>query len=558
MKNRNIIKALLFLPLLMLLVFTGCKDEESLGNADRLFRPMINQSTISMTWIKIAWDKYSGTKYYDLEISKDSFKTVLQSNHTDSTQFTFRNLDFDTKYQIRIRAIGDQTISTGDTISSRYYNTELSTIDYPTLLTVPTSSDVIDNSIKVSWALSNLVYSRIDVMLNKDSVYKSVPLTAADNAAGVKIISGLQPKTSYIVKIFAEDGYKGKKTFKTTASQVFQGDVVDLRNYTDEQSKSLLTQLYVDSLGGAHPNGFNLVLSGGTTYSIPTLILPVPMNIVTGLSFRGKALMAVNGSIAVKGGITVDSIKFDKVFFTEGNASGKLKTDANFGATYVINMNQSGGNINKLIFENCDVKYKRGAIRMQTTANVSKLSINNCVFDSIADYGIVNNGNDASYIGDISVTNSTFAHCYKLFTCGKKLGINSLNISNITTCYTPYISGASIYYLFDYATNTVPGGITVKNSVFGTGSNTTSGGSTAVNGIRTATGAITSFTNCYKTSDLTWAVSTVDGVTPVAPINDLIDLKKTSAETFANPTLSNFKVTNNATLFNKIGDPRWW
>jgi hypothetical protein len=194
---------------------------------------------------------------------------------------------------------------------------------------------------------------------------------------------------------------------------------------------------------------------------------------------------------------------------------------------------------------------------MQTTANVNKLTINNCVFDSIADYGIVNNGNDASYIGDISVTNSTFAHCYKLFTCGKKLGINSLNISNITTCYTPYVSGASVYYLFDYATNTIPGGITVKNSVFGTGSNITSGGSTAVNGIRTATGAVYSFTNCYKTSDLTWALSTVDGVTPVAPINDLIDLKKTSAETFANPVLSNFKVTN-TTLVNKAGDPRWW
>ena len=551
---RNILnfKKLVLFSAVIALVLVGCKDEEVLSNADRLFRPIINSATISTTWIKIDWDRFKGAKAYELEVSVDTFKTILRSNRTDSTQFTFTNLDFDTKYQIRLRSVGDSIVASGDTIRSKYYVLNLATIDYPTLLIAPTSSDVIDKSIRVNWkVVAGTTYSRIDVMVNKDSVYKSVPVTSDDNLAGTKIISGLQPGTSYIVKIFTGADYKGKKTFKTTPSQIFSGDVVDLRDSTDVVAQSIFTQAYFDNLALIHPAGYNLVLSGGVTYILPTINISVPVNIVTGLSFKGKANMAVNGSFGISTNTTknVSKLRFEKIFFTQGTTSGKFKTDANYGGTYLINMNQADGNVDTLSFENCDIKYKRGAIRMQAKGTIGLVKINNCVFDSIGGYGIVNNAADASRINDIVVSNSTIAHADKLFTCGKLLSINSINISNITTYYSPAASG----YFLDYNTNVVPGGVSITNSLFGPG-----GAGSAVNGMRfsTTTPPAISVVNCYKTSDLTWAINATTLVV-IAPINDFIELGKTSALTFGNVATSNYKVTDSK-LVNKVGDPRWW
>jgi hypothetical protein len=242
------------------------------------------------------------------------------------------------------------------------------------------------------------------------------------------------------------------------------------------------------------------------------------------------------------------------VFFTGGNTSGKTKTDGNYGGTYLFNLNQSAGNLNKLILEGCDIKYKRGVVRMQTTATIGNISMNNCLCDSIGGYGVINNGNAASRINDIVVSNSTFAHCDKLFVGGQALGINSITISNITTYCAPVGAG----YFLDYNTNLVPGGITITNSVFGpgfTGSGVATIALAAVNGMRSAATNVT-VSNCFKTSDLTWSVNAVTLV-PVAPITDFTDLGAASTSIFGNVATGNYTVTDSR-LDKKIGDPRWW
>ena len=555
MKNIFNFKTLFLAVVLATGLLASCKDEEMLPGVDRLFRPIANTATVSMTWIKIDWDKYKGAKHYVLDLSVDSFKTVLRTSRTDSATYTFTGLDYDTKYNIRIHSVGDSILSNGDTIKSlNYVLPDVTTLDYPTLLTSPTSNDLIDNSIRMYWTLSSDSYTRVDVMINKDSVYKSVLVTAAENLAGTKIISGLQPGVNYMVKIFQGANYKGKKYYKTTAAQVFTGDVVDLRNFSDDKALSVLNQTFVDSLATAHPAGFNLVLSGGTSYTLPTINVSVPMNIITGLSFKGKAIMAVNGGFGIAAAKTVSSLRFEKIFFTQGNTSGKLKTDANYGGTYLFNLNLTNGNIGSMTLENCDIKYKRGVIRMQTTATITSLTINNCLMDSIGGYGVVNNANAASYIGDIVVTNSTVAHADKLFVGGASLGIKSLTIQNLTTCYAPQsisspLPAFSANYFFDYKGNTIPGGITITNSLFG------AGGNAAVNGMQSSCQNIT-MTNCYKASDLTWYVNPTTLAT--APIDAFVSLGKLTTDIFTDPVKSNFKIKDATTASKKIGDPRWW
>lgn len=546
MRNTIQFKSLLLFILIGSAFFISCNDEKFLGNPNRLFRPIVKKATYSGTWINLQWDRYTGAISYEIQLSVDSFKTILRTDRTDSTIHLVSGLDYDTHYQIRMRSIGDSILSTGDTIRSDYYTLpDITTLDYPTFLTAPTSSDVIDNSIRVKWTVNSIVYTRIDVMVTKDSVYKSVTLDANDNQAGMKIISGLQPATSYYVKIFQNNNYMGKKIFKTSNSQVFSGDIVDLRNYSNDVSTTLITQTFIDSISAAHPNGLNLILSGGTVYNITVgLQIPVSMNIVTGLSFNGKAILAMDGSFCVKAATNVGKLRFEKVFFSEGPT--KLKTSGYYGATYALNFNQPGGNLDSLVLENCYLKYKRGAIRMQTTCSIKTMIIDNCFIDSIAGYGVINNGNDGSYIGDILVRNSTIAHSEKVFVGGKALGINSITLQNITTCYSPT---TTTNYILDYNGNTIPGGITITNSLFG------AGGAATANGMRSSCANIT-ITNSYRATDLTWTLNTA-GTDFVAPINDLVDFGAATNVIFADPTHSNFKVTD-PKLVSKIGDPRWW
>jgi len=536
------------MAIMLIIGFSACEKEVLLPGAERLFRPIIKEQIVGGTWFQMKWDKFKGAVAFELEVSVDTFKTIYRSVRTDSTQFTFRNLEFDTHYQIRLRSVGDSLLANGDTIRSAFNIFNIRTLDFPTLLQSPTRSDVLDNSIRVKWTVSNLVYNRIDVIVSKDSLLKSVTVTAAENLAGEKIITGLMPTSTYIVKIFAGDEYKGKKTFRTIASQLFEGAVIDLRNLSDDEALDRITQHFIDSLGTIHTDGFNLILAGGTLYKIPTINIPVSLNMVTGLSFKGKAIAAVNGSFGIKASTNVGHVKFDKIFFTEGTDAGRRKTDAHFGGTYIFNMNQSNGNVGEIVIENCDVKYKRGGIRIQTAGKIDHLTINNCIFDSIGGFGIVNIDHANAMITDLVLKNSTFVH-FDGFLCRNIRSVvspNSIVIENITTCFAP----APGRYFLEVQDRNYPGGITIKNSIFGS---VLVPGST-VHGLRSTASKIT-IENCFKTSDLVWTIA-VGATTPTFPIN-CEELGKTSAEIFADPANRNFRVTN-PLLVKKAGDPRWW
>lgn len=534
---------LLFVGLIIAMaIFSACEDDEkNLGNPPRLFRPVMNDVSSGMTWIKVVWDKYKGVEAYQLQISTDSFKTVLRDVTTDKTEYIFEDLDYDTTYQLRIKSLGT------DIFSDWYVMENVKTADYPTKLITPTATDVIDVAVRVMWTPSELVYTRLDVF-KEDLLVKTVPLSEKDNLACQKIITDLMPEQTYVIKIYAGDEYCGKKTYTTTTSENFGENTVDLRSLSEEASRAVITQNFVDSIHALYSEGVTVVLMGGYTYEISTVLISHDIRFTTGLSLRGKAMMAINGNFGISSAADKPTIRFDKIFFTEGTQTGKRKTDSNYGGTYVFNINQSGANARKIELNHCDIKYKRGAIRMQTTSQIDSVTINNCVMDSIGGYGVVNNGHDAAYIGDIVVVNSTIAHADKVLVGGKALGVNSVTMQNVTTCYAPANKDS---YFLDYNKNPVPGGIVLKNCLFGAGQDTTNG----VRGMRSACQNIL-VSGCYRTSDLIWYVP--EGTTePANPINDLIQLNVTTDELFRDPRHSDFTVTHEL-IVNKIGDPRWW
>jgi hypothetical protein len=532
----NIFHALLVSVILFLGFFVSCDNEETLGGTpERLFRPIIKKATVGDTWAKFEWDRYQGAKTYEIELSIDSFKTALYKEDIDTIEYTFENLDYNTEYQIRIKSIGDNNIT-----SEYYVSDNIKTLKYPTLLKEPTSADIIDNQVRVSWK-DNAVYDRLDIYVGKEFI-RAVELSNEDNVIKEKIIGALEPVTTYDIKAYFEDNYLGEATYKTVASQVFDegSEVVDLRGLTEEESYKMLSQSFIEELS----EGATLVLAGGAKYEISTVLFSKDINIVTGLSLQGYAILEITGNFGLPANTKVNSIKFEKIFFTDHLS--KPKTSSNYGGTYAFNFNNPGVEVGKLVFNNCDIKYKRGFVRMQTQSTINTIELQDCLIDSISDYGVINNGNDNAYIGDIIVKNSTILHADKIFVCARKAGINSITVENITTYYSP----KSGNYFFDYDTNVIPGGVVIKNSLFGPGS----GGST-VHGIRSKATSIT-VDKSYRTSDLAWTVAT--GATePTYPINDVENLGKDAKTIFRDPVNGDFTVSDES-LVDKIGDQRWW
>lgn len=541
MKNK-IIKLLSAL-VLSAFAFTACVDETDLGTPDRLFRPIFQNVSKGGTWIQFKWDKFEGVTYFEIDLSTDSFATVARHVITVNNNCTVEGLEYDTEYQSRIRSIGSPLIS------EWYIGDNVTTDDFPTLLISPESSDLLDNAIRMLWSASDVLYDHITVEVG--GVLKTIPVTEAERTAGQKIVNGLDASKSYVIKIYdAAGNYYGKKTYTTVAAQDFGANVIDLRSLIPDSAYTKFNQTFVDSICTLYTGQkVTLVLAGGVSYKIPTLLFSknVEMVVTTGLSFAGNAVLYMNSAFGVTASETVNSITFSNIIFTEGVDAGKKKTDGNYGGTYLFNFNQSGGNMNSLSFSGCDIRYKRGVVRLQTTATLGTVTINNCLIDSIGGYGVVNIDNAASTVNDILVKNSTIAHADKMFVGSKPtISPNSVTLENITTYYAP---GSNVYIL-DFNGKTVPGGIILKKCLFGPGKD-----AAGINGIRSSTTSI-SVTDCYMASDLIWY--TAAGATvPVSPLNDVVDCGLASTALFASPATINFKITAPA-LVDKIGDPRWW
>jgi len=256
--NKLIFKILSAL-VLCAFTFTACVDEEDLGDPDRLFRPIFQEVSSGGTWIQLGWDDFTDAKSYDVEISVDSFVTVLRTVSVTGNVCKLEDLDYDTKYQCRIRSIGE-------TLQSDWYvGEDVTTDDYPTLLITPESTDLLDVAVKMRWAASDAVYDHITIS-NGDTLI-TIPVTEAERTACQKIVTGLKPTKTYLIRIYGADGsYYGKKSYTTAAAEDFGENVVDLRGLNPDSAYTVLTSTYMDTIcnkyAGQH---VTIVLDGGVS-----------------------------------------------------------------------------------------------------------------------------------------------------------------------------------------------------------------------------------------------------------------------------------------------------
>lgn len=553
-------------------VFSACKDDEDLTKADALFRPIINTDddvVLGLTpdnvpYVTVAWDKFKDANKYEVSLKSTDGQDV-RVVAVDTNFVRFDNLQYDTDYNIGVKSMNTVT-----GLQSKEYTFTVTTADFPTNLSNISTSDVIDTQVRVKW-MPGVVYDSLAIVKDSDgSFVKGVAVTEEDNAANSKIVTGLDPKTSYRVLAYIGNYYQGKKRFTTTAAESYDGVVFDLRDMDAKESLKWINSDNIDSLVRENPDqNINIVLQGGMNYRLETVKLPSTkgtIKFVTGLSLQGNAIWNVTGNFDLPADVDIAGVTFEKIEFTDDES--KPRSSGNFGGTYLFNP-QSNAHLGTLTIQSCVVRYKRGVLRIRSTNVVDNVVIDDCIFEYIGGYGITNVDNGDAAIHNIKVSNSTFANCVRMFVNTKNKSGGCTQSVDIKNCSFVYFSQPS-RGITELQDDDIPGGITMKNCLFGPAGELYNKGDVGegATGIKGWTGAVApTASDIYYTSDFVKRMNAegtdvdnyIEGTVLSTDVTGTFKNPQPGVDAEGNPTLDPGDYTlisDEANKF-KAGDPRW-
>lgn len=493
-------------------MFTACiKDKQAEGGApDRLFRPTV-KGTLKAdgNYIAATWEKVATAVSYTVQLSKDTFKTIDRTVTVDTTAVLLQNLLWDKLYQLQVRANAPDS-----TKSSKFGSLgAIKTPKFPSILQpFNPNSDATDEAVKVSWITSGTAVTSIKVLKPDSSLVKDVTLTPTDITNQYRIITGLASSTSYIIELFSGSTLRGYDTY--TTKQQLTGTIIDLRNIDGRPS------VLSDTLPSI-PSGSTVLLKRGQTYNISSAVLldkSVVIRSGDDLSVSSQASLYFTSNFNFTAGAVIDSIVFNDVY---------MRSD-NYGSRYIFNTTNSA-TVGKMKFMNSKMEIFRGITRLQSgTTTVNNYIIDNCVIDSISNYGILTVDNTTVKADNISITNSTIYRAERFVTSTKQTaGSSSVTVSNCT--FNEILTGSNI--LIDYGSFNVTGGINVSNCIFGV----VKAGGTTQRDVRAGSSTTINGTNNYRTSDYVSAGATND-------LPSVITYTKSSTQLWQDPLNGNFKI----------------
>ena len=538
--NKNFYNKILPLFLVVVLLAACEKDTEiEEPNLPRMFTPVGLRLTLAQTQVKIEWNpslfSQDQKMQYTVEISKDSsFQTPPAfTKIVDTTFITVTDVDIAIRqrYFARIKAN-----TTGGTEGSKYWIVSTPfTLTGEQIFIVPVpESDIIDNSVILRWTttpgVSKIVItpptgSPVDVVVN-----------AADNTAGFKLIGSLIGNTTYSAEIFAGTKSKGLLSFKTKAT-ITGANIIDLRGITGRPS------VLADTLP-IIPSGSIVILKRGLTYNFTSATsLNKSLTILSGSDFiPDLASIFMGSNFNLTAGAAIDSLVFKDV---------NMYSD-DYAAKYIFNINQVG-TIGKVRFENVRGHKFRGFFRIQTGgagAQVTDLTILNCVIDSLRDFSLVNT-NNSNKVANITVSNTTLYNARKVID-HRSPGSNSIKFTNCSFYNLPAggaAGGVGGFYFIDLGTQNSATPIMITNCIFG--KTWDEGLGNDARGIQAGAATTVSVSNSYQTSDF---IST-NALYQIS----LIPYSGTSVNLYMDPANGNFRIKDNAFPGKgNSGDPRWY
>lgn len=529
--NHNYGRLALLLLLFMAASWQSCKKEFTAEQV-RLFRPVLKTDLLSEgNWIQANWQAIKGASGYLLQLSRDTFKTIDQSISTDTNFVRINDLAWDKLYQLRLKALAPDTI-----YNSGFANLgSVKTPKFPSILRTPTLADIASTQVRLSWTADANPVTAIKVYLAADSsLVREIALTNEDRANQYRIVRNLLAATPYILYLYSGTTIRGWEN--VTTKEPLVGNLVDLSEITDRPN------ILMDTLP-LIPNGSTVLLSKGATYLVnKTLALNKSVTITSNddLAVTEPAALHFTSNFTFEANASVDYVRFINL---------KMRSD-NYASRYVFNVN-SPCNVGEISYESCVMGAFRGVTRFQNqAATVGMFKVNNCVVDSVKDYGLGNADGANCLIQNFSLTNSTFYKMERIIVSTKPTGraMNSILVENCTFNEAPWggIGEAGIGgSIIDCANMTFVMPITFKNNIIGPGMKRDN---TIVRGIRPGGGSIDASGN-FGTSDY---LGTND------PIPNIVIFAKPSTDLFTNPAIGDFKIKDMSFPGRNIaGDPRW-
>ncbi len=528
--KRTINYSFILVVLLAALSLLSCRRTEVDMQLSRTFMPSgdikisSGQTSATISWVAAL---YTNKATYTVDLSQDSsFQTTAHRFTTDTASLVITDdyLVSRTKYYVRVR-----TNAKDSTKSSLWLTSNAFSITGEQLFLALSAADIIDKSVILRWqtttALSKIVLkpaSGAEVVVN---------LTDPESQAGKKQVDGLKASTTYTAEIFTSTGKsKGILTFTTKAGVPAGGLLVDLTGFTNRPSVLADTFPLI-------PAGSTIVLKRGETYVIGAeLAIDKPVSFVSEISFSPVfPVIKFNSNLNLGANTSIDSIVFRELTLV----------GADYTASYIMNADKPC-TVNKMIFETCKMEIFRGVLRIKSTVDgttVNNVLMNNCIIDSIADYGVVN-GSAAGAFLNVTIQNSTIYKAQKVIV-GRKLSTSVL-LSDCTFNEAPQGGGSS--YLVDYSSSiNVSNGIKLVSCILGPGR--LNGASTAVRGIVAGGGTSVTSSNSFSTSDYSASANPIPGLTGYSG---------SSTTLFQAPAAGNFYLKdNNFTGKSTVGDPRW-
>ena len=506
-------------------LLTACELEDDLPEAPRLFRPVVKgELKAPGNYIDASWQTVKEAVSYKVQISQDTFRTILTNMDVDTSNAVFENLEWDKSYQIQVRANAADTTKN----SRMSFLGSIKTPKFPSILTTPTINDVTDGAAKVSWTNSGVAVTSIKVLRASDrSLVREITLTAQDVTNQYRVVAGLTGSTSYIMELYSGTALRGYETYTTKVP--LSGNLVDLRDISGRPSVLADTILDV-------PSGSTIILKRGETYNISSAInLNKAVTILSGSDLMEPNLATIffTNNFTFEDKSNIDFIDFKEV----------VLRGESYGSNYIFNAN-SAATVGRISFESCHAEIFRGVVRLRGALTVDNFVINKCVVDSISNYGVLSVDDVLSKVNNISITNSTMYKVEKIIT--SRQNSTTVLFDNLTINEAPW--GGN--YLIDYSTsgtNNVTGGIKIYNTILGIGKS--NAGNRAIRGYRAGSNTSVDVNNTFVTADQVFTSNPFPGVTAYS---------KTSFDLFETPKAGNFKIKDTSFAGKATaGDPRW-
>lgn len=565
--------------LLLAAVTTGmgtivsCSSDNDLPKADALFRPIITESDNlelglddnNVPYMIVKWDNYTSADQYTVRAVPVDASVPAKEITTSELTCRFDNLEYDKEYFVYI-----SSANTTSGLKSKEYNITATTPDFPTKLITPATTDLIDIQARISWAVGTTYDKLVIIKDSEDETIGEVEVSDEENAAGEKIIGGLEPKTTYRVEAWKDGNYQGKKRITTAAADVFDGVVFDLRSLSEDEAKNYITTDQIAADVAANPDeDIVYVLSGGTTYKIAggTAIPATNKTIrfVTGLTLAGNAQFISSGGFAIAKGADVYGLTFEKVDFISDKFADADAIAAynkkDFGGRQVFNINGVKSTLSNLTFKNCSMQGYRAVVRSQADGdNITNVVMEGCLVNGIGDQGVLTTTNKKGDWKSVVLKNCTFTNIVMLCDFRSATVKNNLplemTVENCTFCYAPLEASNANTPLFRVADNTT---ITVKNTLFGPAMasvkpyNASDMGSVFVTG-----GPTVDVEQSYKTN-FGWTTIGEGDAATTYPMEGLSDLGISEKALWSNPSAGVFSIIGKVSgvNFSQLGDARW-